>query len=1368
MSRDELGDTVSTRQVPLLRPEGDKPYAVWRPEMETYMMRAGLETRDYKVAIPHWTEIVKLVEADAIDEEQAAIDALLTGTKREPDAKASGSMSSPSPPVVSNAHRKLAAAKVARAKKAYGLIYQSLAQDLRDLIGDIPQGYAFGLWSLLEERFQSKKDDNITEIWQRFIGFSQESGEPFDAYMARVEKVHALLDAAGQKPASGLRKTILLYRLLPMYDAARLALQASKQLGDEGKEIDWLAIKMFMQDHEREKLRADGPSAASEHAMATRAVGARPQRSYAAASGAVAGRAADSSAWKANIRCFNCNKAGHMSRECPAPRKDAGAPARTSNGSRPFAGRRGGAKAASSRRTGDSSDEDAGGVYSARVPEFGFAVHDVNPYASLDSADDSIDDLEEDPVDAPKSKDEDVVHGCPRRRSRGVRAATRTTRTEHGARVSACPRENDTSSRTAAVPTAPTAKPVDDDLRKLAHSPHSVGALGSVGRVHGEDHQSGLVWSDPARTILRHGDDDAAPTAISMETLAKFSHARTSGVHLGRCAERSVTMARMSSHVPARTILGRGRILPLTDRSHVRTQSYAQVASGNGTMPSSGNKPECSQPDDDCDRASAATIAPTTYDADSESDADSPSGQTKFAMAATKPVAAPATRTLTRLKRADGAPITRTTPVAAPKIDREANKKRVDAIRAENEEAAALKRETMQRNNPRGEAPIEIALRKTDFGVDTMASLHVTSNRSLLTNIRRCPPRHVKGINGAVTVVQWSGTVELYLKVLGEERNVKVRIDNVYWHEKFDVNLLSWGVLRKLKWKLNSSFEGTRVTTPDGTKLTAADVGRLTMLQNARQPEHVYSARLKMGRVACTTVNDLVRLHERLSHVGYDRLIEMCRAGRTDGVGSIDELSRDDLAAAKLQIQECSTCIQAKMARPSFGTRGLDSGRRPGEVLHIDTAHVTLPIDPATGRKRVAHWVIAGDSNSEARFNAIVDTKDEVSDTVIGIVRRVQLMSDKRVKTIYCDNGSEFINKKLRAFCHENGTNLNTPPANTPELRGVAERNVRSFKDCTRAMMIHAGADMKVWRYAANFQAYLWNRTRIAKATKMTPLEALGGRTPSVLHAGVFGCDAWVHQRKSQRDLTFDAKAQPAVYLGHNDEQHGALVLLLHTGKVTRTRDVELREKSFVFMKAIQSPERMTRAAATAYRPSRVRDDFDLPSTSERRVNDPSATARGAHSSRQGGRSSMKTNAAVDDSGADASSNSDVAPPADVVSSDDDPDQGWDVEKVIGRRLNNKKLEYEVKWAGFDKPTWEPKKNFENAREAIEAFEQQRREQRRANAPKATPAEPRFLRSKAAHTDAPASDSSQSECEDDNAVCSIIETISKLNGRSRV
>lgn len=1121
MSRDESnnggGEAAGGARIPMLRPDGSTPYAVWRPLIVTHMMRVGIDDRHYSRPIIGWEAAVAAATVAADDDEAESLRFVLSGgvVKDEP-ATSSGTPARAKDPSkalteaaqqVAAAHRKKVAMMVAQTKRAYAILHAAIPDDVRALIGGVPHGYAFGLWSLLEARYQGKTDDNLATVWMRFTGCSQEVGEPFDAYAARVEKDAELLKAAKQEPPSGLRKVQLLYRLQPMYAVPRLALETTGKLTDTDA-IDWTYVKVVMANHEREHAREHGANEGSSYAMAAMRPSSSAQHkqaSYSKASSSSSGSNAGDDSRFAHIQCFNCNEFGHFARKCTKEQKprhggqsQPGAEGRVHTQRGGGGGGRGGNKAR-------SSNDDASSYDSANAAECVFALMGSNRFTVLTN---------------------------------------------------------------------------DDDDKYECDEPQ--------------------WW-----------DDDAAP------------------VH---------------------------RVFAATDATP---------------------------------------------------------------------------RVLTRIKKANGKPIVRVGP--KPNVD--AKKERVDAdaklkraaklkaaIVAENKADAELRRELIERAKNRGANPIDKALKERAWGVDSMASLSVTGNRSLLTNVRRCPPVMIKVADGTMLSVTHKGDTLLTLKAIGANRNVSVTIHDVYWHPSFDVNLLSWGVLRVNGWHFNSGEVGTRVTTPKGTAVAATTAGNLTILETAMKPERVYAAqRLKVGRIVCATTADVVRLHERLGHVGLDRLLKLCRAGRTDGVGSIDGLDKVTLDDAKKQIGECVACLKGKMTRPEFGSRGLDKGNHPGDVLHVDTAYIKLPPD-ATGQKQVRHWLIGTDPYSEGRMTASAVTKDEIASKLIAMMTRLASTTGSRLRLLYCDNGSELVNRTVRDYCVEHGTQLVTPPANTPELRGAAERAVRSFKDGARTMLLHCGAHQPLtWEYAASFTAYLWNRTRIAKATGVTPIEALSGRTPSVLHVGVFGCDAWVHQGKSTSTSrnTFDAKALPGIYLGHDDNQHGAIVRLLASGKVIRTRDVELREDSFVHMTALRTG-RIAEAANAQYRvtprPAVTYDAGGATTTS--RASHPSARdALAATSERSPQRDDDDDDSDSADDTDDESSDVDersAASDLDESKSDDEsgdaPDEEeFDVERVVSKQESRRGVQYLVKWVGHEKPSWEPAAYLKGAPDAVAEYEKQRR-----------------------------------------------------------
>jgi len=62
---------------------------------------------------------------------------------------------------------------------------------------------------------------------------------------------------------------------------------------------------------------------------------------------------------------------------------------------------------------------------------------------------------------------------------------------------------------------------------------------------------------------------------------------------------------------------------------------------------------------------------------------------------------------------------------------------------------------------------------------------------------------------------------------------------------------------------------------------------------------------------------------------------------------------------------------------------------------------------------------------------------------------------------------------------------------------------------------------------------------------------------------------------------------------------------------------------------------------------------------------------------------------------------------------DDDGNEVYLVEAIVGRRVRNRKIEYRVRWLGYNEnhDTWEPKHNLRSVTGLIEAFENARKAQ---------------------------------------------------------
>ena len=93
--------------------------------------------------------------------------------------------------------------------------------------------------------------------------------------------------------------------------------------------------------------------------------------------------------------------------------------------------------------------------------------------------------------------------------------------------------------------------------------------------------------------------------------------------------------------------------------------------------------------------------------------------------------------------------------------------------------------------------------------------------------------------DGTVLSAMYKGDLPLRLPVAGTDRFVSETIKDVYYHERFDANLISWGLLRKAGWELHSTPTGTHLRTPGGKRVDATTRGGLTVIED-HVTERVY------------------------------------------------------------------------------------------------------------------------------------------------------------------------------------------------------------------------------------------------------------------------------------------------------------------------------------------------------------------------------------------------------------------------------------------------------------------------------------------------------------------------------------------------
>ena len=104
-------------------------------------------------------------------------------------------------------------------------------------------------------------------------------------------------------------------------------------------------------------------------------------------------------------------------------------------------------------------------------------------------------------------------------------------------------------------------------------------------------------------------------------------------------------------------------------------------------------------------------------------------------------------------------------------------------------------------------------------------------------------------------------------------------------------------------------------------------------------------------------------------------------------------------------------------------------------------------------------------------------------------INDVENLTEKKVKTIRCDNGKEYFNKRFYKFSEEKGIIVNNCLAYVHELSGTADRLNRSIIDMTRCLLEEAQVDKKYWPKIISAADYLKNHVLANTNEKKTPYE---------------------------------------------------------------------------------------------------------------------------------------------------------------------------------------------------------------------------------------------------------------------------------------
>ena len=385
---------------------------------------------------------------------------------------------------------------------------------------------------------------------------------------------------------------------------------------------------------------------------------------------------------------------------------------------------------------------------------------------------------------------------------------------------------------------------------------------------------------------------------------------------------------------------------------------------------------------------------------------------------------------------------------------------------------------------------------------DSGASVHITCHREWLRDYEPFKDEiNITLGNDSCMKALGMGEVHTYQGILTE----------VFYVPEATENLFS----------ISKSAKKGIVTITIGDKQVFLDDGEIIF--EANLVDGLYMLNLELIPVEHFAYNasavTLTEWHERFGHVNKDNLLKMAKDGTVLGM---DIVNTDTPF-------ECHECIVGKLHKVSHPTKSTSKVTEAGLSLHLDTIG-PMPTESLGGAK---YALLCKDECSAYRMIHFVESKEEIPDKVKECISQTKLDTGRDNLRIVTDNGSEFVNNRLKAFLTEKGIIHKVSVPYTPEQNGFIERDVRTITESARTMLIKANFNEEFWAEAMNTAVYTLNRT-IYSGTGVTPYELWFGRKPNVKNLRVFGQSAVIYVPRQKRNKLME-KGITVVFIGYTD-----------------------------------------------------------------------------------------------------------------------------------------------------------------------------------------------------------------------------------------
>lgn len=252
----------------------------------------------------------------------------------------------------------------------------------------------------------------------------------------------------------------------------------------------------------------------------------------------------------------------------------------------------------------------------------------------------------------------------------------------------------------------------------------------------------------------------------------------------------------------------------------------------------------------------------------------------------------------------------------------------------------------------------------------------------------------------------------------------------------------------------------------------------------------------------------------------------------------------------------CSDCFINKSHKLPFHSNTTVS-HRPLEYLYSD-----VWMSPITSADNAKYYLLIVDHFTRYSWMYPLQRKSQVKEVFVVFVSLVENRFQAKVKTLYSDNGSEYI--ALRSYLREKGISHLTTRHHTKEHNGVSDRKHRHIVETGLTLLSKSSVPKTFWPFSFAAAVYLINRMPTEVLSGTSPYEKLFQQPPNYMKLRVFGCSCypWLRPYTSHK---MDDRSTRCVFMGYSLTQSAYLCYDSITGCMYTSRHVKFNETEFPY-----------------------------------------------------------------------------------------------------------------------------------------------------------------------------------------------------------